>query len=246
MSSIDALAAEQSGKPDPIEAAEQMTALFDLPSLGLTIIGARVVGRGSQASADIYLNNGSEISFESMRDLAKPQRLMVEIAACTGATPKLTQAQAIRAVALIRALAEHERVVGDDERAVEWGVTFLQAASVVDVDINDQQQRWAAFVQLESSDPQTVWHQRGVPIAKSSTVLHDRSSGQRLVRTGWFRAHVRGEDHTVSPQDIAHRMQRVGWRQPGSTGRIKATRPGLPGTLAWSFYVVPKGWEDER
>jgi hypothetical protein len=39
-------------------------------------------------------------------------------------------------------------------------------------------------------------------------------------------------------------MQRVGWVRRGRLGRIKATPVGREGQLNWSFYVVPKGWED--
>lgn len=245
MTTIDDLAAEQSGVPDPLKARELLGALLDLPSVGLFIRGARVVGRGSKASADLHLSDGTEINFESMRDVANPTRLAVEVAACTGATPRLKAPQAVQAVALIRALAEHHEVVSADQLAVEWGMTFLQAAAVLDVDLSDQAQRWDAFKRQEAVDPVARWHQDGTTIAKASVVLRD-ADGIRLVRTGWFRAHVRADDHTATPQEIAHRMERVGWSRPGNAGRIKATRPDLPGALAWSFYRVPSGWEDDR
>jgi hypothetical protein len=55
-------------------------------------------------------------------------------------------------------------------------------------------------------------------------VLRDQG-GVRWIRTGWCRDHVRPRDHTASPQQITGRMRRVGWAQPGETGRAKATRP---------------------
>jgi hypothetical protein len=41
-------------------------------------------------------------------------------------------------------------------------------------------------------------------------------------------------------------MERIGWHRRGQTGRIKATAPGRTGSLAWSFYLVAHGWEDDR
>ena len=245
MSATDQLAAEQAGPLDPMTAAERLSALLDLASVGLSIVGARVVGRGSRASADIRLSDGSEINFETIRDLANATRLCIEVAACTGATPRLKAPQAVQAVALVRCLAEHHHVVTDDQLATEWGLEFLEAADVLDVDLSVQGQRWDAFKRLETIDPIARYHHDGITVAKASLVLRD-ADGARLVRTGWFRAHVRASDHLVSPQEIAHRMERIGWTRPaGGTGRIKATRPGMPQHLAWSFYIVPEDWEDE-
>jgi len=246
MSAVDELASDQKGPLDPMTAAERLSALLDLPSVGLTVVGARVVGRGSRASADLRLSDGSEIQFETIRDLANPTRLCVEVAACTGATPRLKVPQAVQAVAFVRCLAEHQHVVTTDQLSIEWGLEFLEAADVLDVDLSVQAQRWDAFKRLEPIDPVARWHSDGITVAKASLVLRD-SDGARLVRTGWFRAHVRASDHMLSPQEIAHRMERVGWKRPPSgSGRIKATRPSAPGHLAWSFYVVPAAWEDEQ
>ncbi|MGI8624512.1 MAG: hypothetical protein ACR2NB_13765, partial [Solirubrobacteraceae bacterium] len=62
----------------------------------------------------------------------------------------------------------------------------------------------------------------------------------------WMRSHVRQEDGSVSQIEIAHRLQRVGWTRRGSTGRIKASRPGGTNALGWTFYEVPAGWEQAR
>lgn len=234
---VDQLAAQQGAVPDAITAAEQLAALLDLGSVGVTIRGARIVGRGSRASADIYLSDKTEVNFETLRDVAHQTRLAVEIAACTGATPKLNPRQAVQAVALLRALAEHHETFTADQIATAWGVEFLQGASDVPVDIDDQVSRWAAWSELEAHRPD----ERGRP--GDYLVLVDRE-GDRLVRAGWFRAFVRAEDTTVSPQEIAHRMLRVGWQRRGADGRVKATRPGHHGQLVWPFYIVPAGWEN--
>jgi hypothetical protein len=205
-------------------------------------MGARVVGRGGIATAYLYLSDGKELVFERLRDLAKPQTLMVELAACTGTTPVLKQAQAIRAVALIRALATHELTATTDELSTEWGVTFLQSAAAIDVDLEDQTQRWGAFAELDRRDPISAARQEGTSVASASVVLR-HLDGTRFVRAGWFRAHVKQEDVSVSPQEIAQRMLRVGWDRRGAEGWIKATRPGHRGVLRWRFYLVAADWE---
>jgi hypothetical protein len=250
VSGVDELAAAQAaarrnGTSDPESAAEQLTALLDLESgyPGLHVAGGRVVGSGGRASADIYLTDGSAITFESLREMATPKLLALEVAAVTGASPKLNQAQAIRAVALLRGLATHQLAATTDELSREWGLTFLQSAEVIDADMEDQQTRWVAFSELQRRDPVAVARAEGTSVARASVVLR-HVDGTRFVRAGWFRAHVRSEDVTVSPQEIAQRMRRVGWERRGGEGLIKATRPDYPGSLAWRFYTVPGGWEE--
>jgi hypothetical protein len=250
MSGVDELAvaqaaARRNGTADPESAAEQLTALLDLESgyPGLRVVGARVVGSGGRASADIYLSDGAVMTFESLREMATAKLLALEVAAVTGASPRLNQAQAIRAVALLRGLATHQLAATTDELSREWGLTFLQSAQVIDAGMDDQRQRWAAFSEIQRRDPVAAARAEGTSVAVASVVLRHHD-GTRFVRAGWFRAHVRSEDMTVSPQEIAQRMQRVGWKRRGDEGLIKATRPDNPGSLAWRFYTVAAGWEE--
>lgn len=235
-------AANGNAPPDPISAAEQLVEILDLGSVGLTITGARIVGRGGSASADLNLSDGSTLTFERLRDVGKPGVLAVEVAACTGATPKLNGPQALRAIALLRALAEHEAAFDGDQVAREWGTSFLQEATVVDLDMADQAQRWGAFAELAAIDPVAMRAAgEATSIASACRVLR-HENGTRYVRTGWFRAHVRAEE-SISSTELANRMSRVGWARRGQSGRVKAIRPDLPGELIWTFYSVPEGWE---
>ncbi len=136
MNAIDELqaaqaAASRNGTGDAESAAEQLTALLDLPSVDWRVVGGRIVGQGGGATAYISLSHGSknlEIVFETLREMATAKLLALEVAAATGACPKLTQQQALRAVALLHGLAAHELAVTVDELSVEWGTTFLQSA----------------------------------------------------------------------------------------------------------------------
>jgi len=229
------------GRPDPITAAEEIAEILSLGDVGLSITGARIVGRGGSASADIFFSDKSSIAFERLRDVGKPSALMIEVAAATGATPKINGPQALRVIALLRALAEHETAFDGDEIAREWGSSFLQAAHVVDVDMSDQRQRWGAFASLAIDPVERRTLGEFPSVAAGSRVLR-HVDGTRLVRTGWFRAHVRLEE-SIGSTELANRMQRVGWSRRGDTGRIKATRPDFPGELVWTFYLVPAGWE---
>ncbi len=233
-----------SDEPD-ISAAEQLAILLDLPSVGLSVRGARIVGRGSRASVDIYLSDGSEIFFERFSDFANPTRLAIEMATCTGARPRLKAPQAIQAVALVRAIAEHTVSVTMDNLSRDWGLGFMQSAPALDLDITDAHDRWQAFSTLERTDPYALARQDAITIAQACLVLA-HTDGSRYVRCGWFRMYVRTEEPALSSHQIADRMKRVGWERRGAEGRVKASQPGGHRQLVWPFYIVPAGWEPEQ
>jgi hypothetical protein len=245
MTNVDALHAAQRpcGGKDPEGALLQLGALLDLPSVGLAVRGARVVGRGSSASADIYLSDDTMVTFETLRDVANASRLSVEMAACTGATPRLKAPQAVQAVALIRAIAEHHATFTADEIAVDWGADYLQAAEILDVEMTDQHTRWRAFSRLAAVQPAVRAAATGCRLSAATVVLR-HTDGTRYVRCGWFREAVRAQDANISPQQLAQRMERIGWSRRGGHGRIKASRPGGSGQLGWNFYVVSAEWEE--
>src|SRR4051794_26141190 len=165
---------------DPIGAAKQLAALLGLEQHGLEIRGARIVGRGGMASADLFLSDGSTITFESLRDVATPKTLALEVAACTGATPNIKGAQALQAVALLRAIGEHYETRTADQRYADLGLAYLQSAVQRPVDLNDQEARWEAFCALERSDPKADARLHDVTVAQASTVLVD-PEGARYV-----------------------------------------------------------------
>lgn len=247
MTAIEDLAAlqRQANNIDPETATQELGELLRLPDVGLAITGARIVGRGGSASADIYLSNSAVIEFESLRDLATPKAVAVEVAAATGASPALKAQQAIRAVVLLRAIAKHHSSLSADHFSAEWGAMFLEKAATQTVDMNDQSDRWRAFETLRKIDPAVMAEQQGISVASACVALV-HTNGTRYVRTGWFRAHAKTEDPTVSPQEISKRMLRVGWRQTGTDGRIKATCPGREDSLVWTFYSIDAGWESEQ
>lgn len=235
------LATENGHGRDRKRAAKQLGKLLSLPSVGLQIAGARIVGKGTRASADIYLSNGETITFDSLREIASPSRLASEIATHTGAVAKLTGAKTLEVLALLRSVAEHHMTADEDALSREWGIDFLQAAGEIPVDITDQADRWRVFSELAGLNPVSRSEFDHVAFAQACAVpVH--TSGLRYVRRGWFRHYVRTVDATVSPHQLGNRMKRVGWQIPGSHGRIQARCPSRSESLVQTFYVVPEGW----
>jgi hypothetical protein len=109
--------------------------------------------------------------------------------------------------------------------------------------MNDQRDKWGAFCRLAERDPRTHALAHGNSIVAANIVLR-HPDGSRYVRCGWYRDAIRAQDATVSPQALALRMERVGWRRRGKKGWIKATQPSGPVTHAWTFYVVAAAWEE--
>lgn len=245
MSAVEDLAALQG--PDPSTAAEQLNALLSLPE-SASICGARITGQGSRATVEIDLANGDTMVFETLRDMTRPAVLIAEVAACAGVAISLKQSTAVNAVVLVRAIAEHTAATNDNDDAIDWGVSYLQTAMVLDVDMDDQRERWGAFSRLR--DAQDGVEAAEAPGRESSyaaaNVVLRSHSGVRYVRAGWFQRYVCRQDSTISRQAVTVRMLRVGWQVRGKTGRIKATCPTRPNTLGWNFLLVPEGWEPDR
>jgi len=244
MSAVDTLTAAQNGD-GVLEPIETLALLLDLPSVNVSVLQVRTYGQGSRAAVEIVLSNGDTMCFDSVRDMTRPANLAAELVACAGTVPKLNQARALQVAALVRKLAEREATLTDNEIAADWGASYLQAADTIDVDLNDQAHRWAAFSRLEHHDPFARSRENGTSVATADIVLRHRD-GSRLVRAGWFFQHVRTLDAALSQSTLATRMARVGWTRRGGSGRIKATAPGRQATLGWNFWTVPTAWEHDR
>ena len=228
----------------PGELRTTLTELLGLPEIGRTVIGARMFGRGPNASVDIALSGDETLMFERFSDVAKPTVLATYMASY-GIAMSFKQADAIRVAALVSQLAEHHTVDTADAMAREWGYEYLRLATVQEVNMDDQLGRWQAFSALQRVEPGRDSNEDRSPagLAAAGLVLQDHESGVRFVRCGWFLGYVRREVGSLhSPQQLAQLMQRVGWDRRGVTGRIKATSPDGCRTLQWSFYTVAKEW----
>lgn len=248
MSAVERLAAQQRAGLNPAEAREALTELLGLADAGLTIAGARIVGHGPSASADLRLSDGTTVTFESLRDMAKPGELGLTFAIATRGVvhPRLKAPQAQTAVGLLAALAQMEQCASDDALAADWGLAWLATCDTVTVDLRDQRARYAAFSRLaEIATAVDAACQARANVATAALTLADHD-GTRYVRAGWFYAFAR-QSTNIAQGQVAQRMLRVGWDQPGTQGRIKATAPcGMSRPLVWTFFRAPAGWEDEQ
>lgn len=224
------------------EQFDHLEAMFGLAKVDVKITAINVFGVGSRAGVRIDLSNGEAMVFDSARDLAKPGILRVELAMCAQATGKLTGDQALQALALVQAVAEHHEVRSDDDIAGYWGAGYMQAATTLDVTLSDQAERWAAFAKINAHDPWSRRIDHDGSLAAAGIVLRD-VDGTRYVRCGWFLSHARHEDGTIGPASLALRMARVGWTRRGQRGNVKATRPGSGESVVLAFWTVPDGWE---
>ncbi len=231
------------GGEEPQEAAQQLSTLLALDTVGLSVHGARIVGSGGEASADLYLSNRVAITFQTLRDFGKPGPLAFEIAIATGAIAKINGPAALRAVSLLHTIAQHHESDTEDDIAFGWGSDFLAAAQTIDADWSNQAERWEAFARLRRTDPFSAARAEGTSLAAACLVFRG-VDGSRFVRTSWLRGHVRQDSGVISPGRIANAMMRVGWHRPGKEGRITARQPKLGGKDVQCFYIVPPGWPE--
>jgi hypothetical protein len=225
---------------DDTSALEQLTELLCLDDAGVKVTGAAVYGRGSDARAVIQLSNGDALEFESLRSMARPQTLLAELAAVASVVPDLKQPACMHAIALVSEISDKNMRISEVDLARDWGMDYLQDASVVDVDTRDQAQRWGAFSMLANRDPDITARQDATSLAKAGLVLRDWD-GARLVRSGWFLGYVRSVAPRVSHIALPSLMAQAGWESPK---QIKATQPAGSKTLHWKFYVAPADWEN--
>lgn len=226
-----------------VDVLDQITALLGLPAVGLRITGVDVFGYGSNAIAHLHLSNGRRIELEPLGKFGSPSKLTIELAIQVGATPTLKSAMVATVMALIHRAAVHHETMARTTIVAEWGLDFLQTAKRHAVDMSNQLDRWQAFQLLKDTDPITRSRADGTSVAAESVVLDD-VTGVRYVRCGWLLAFVRASVGPYASDALARDMQSVGWRRPGGQGRVKATSPALTDSLVWTFYTVPKGWEE--
>ena len=186
--------------------------------------GARIVGSGSTASATVYFSNGEVMTFESLRDVSNPRLLIVETAACAGAA---TCDEGTAGVPRDRAAANPRRHIEStsaDGLATEWGLQYLQSAAAIEVSMDYQASRWAAFNELDMGGPDPMSMTVG-------PVLSD--GGTRFVRADWFRRLVKRQEPSASAREISSRMLRVGWERRGAGGANQGDTARVRRHVAW-------------
>lgn len=218
---------------DHADVADALTKLLHLGTVDLRVTSARIVGRGSRADAFVRLSNGEELVFKPLKPGAA--EISAEVAAVTGAVANFKSTERVVVIALIRRLAELQDGFTDEDIARDWGRQFLQRDEIRyhDFDFNDPQDRWKAFKRLSDGNE---WH----------AVVLRHVDGTLYIRTGWFNFWVRREDPNVgSNSAIARRMETVGWRKRGQSGRVTVHSSDRTKQLGWNFFIVPAGWAED-
>ena len=100
------LARPQPGSTPPVWATEQLAELLHLRDVGRSIKTARITGQGARASVDLVLDDDTTLMFESVKDFAHPGRMALELAMGAGVEATFKAPQLIKAVTLLRAIAD--------------------------------------------------------------------------------------------------------------------------------------------
>jgi hypothetical protein len=247
MSERDKLMAELNNGQKPAEDLPAwLTSALGLDAVGRTVVGAIVFGRGTTARVDVLLSGDEKLIFERFGDIAKPSSLAANLVTQVGVVKTFKGTEAAHVAAALFRLAKHHRESTADDAAREWAIEHLRLAPVIELDLGDQADRWRAFSELARMNPARdgAEDRSAHTYAQVSTVLVDRDTTLRLVRTGWFHGYVRREvGGLYSPGALIAQMEAVGWNRRNSEGRVKATSPTDGRSLSFKFYDVEAGWE---
>lgn len=218
--------------------------LAELLCLGdLKIVGGTRSAHDTRARVILRLSDESVLDLNPISSYTTAAKLGAEVAMQLGCTPDL-KGKVPTVLALMRTICELREEVTVDNRARDFGLTFLQEAMLYVVDMSNQLDRWRAFRKIADTNPGAEAKAESTSIAGASIVLHDENRRLRFVRAQWFYDHVRGKSSPGVADDVVRRMGLLGWEKPGREGRIKATQPDGSGSLQWAFYMVPDGWEN--
>jgi hypothetical protein len=228
---------ERGEETQPIEMRDELARLLRLQERGIHVQGIRLMGNGPSAALDIDLSNGLELYTERFGDLWTHTGLAKFVTQSTGIDAgAITKADATRASALIRKLANISRETRTGDIGREHGHDFLERAPVERFQVNEQSSRYSAFAKIK---------ERGDAFsAEHSLVLLDEQSGERYVVCGHLFEHVRHRGEVAHPAELARRMRLAGWARKGKRGYIKATSPTTKHTIKHGLWLVPAGWEE--
>lgn len=161
------------------EPADELTALFGLEMIGARVTGATMYGRGSNADVRIHLTGDRRIDLNPIGKYTAASKLANELALQVGVAVALKAPQVVRFSALVNRLADHRDTLTEENRAADWGISYLQAAQSLTITMSDQRERWAAFQRLEHIDPVSCARADGTSIAVGSLVLEDARTSVR-------------------------------------------------------------------
>jgi putative DNA primase/helicase len=225
------------------DARDELARMLGLEPHALGVAKVIRYGRDSKARVEIHVTDGSVLELDPIGAYSAAAKFNLEVAIQIGAEPTLKPSHMTRIGTLIRTAGQFCEATTLDDRAADCGISFLQEARTRSVDMNDQTDRFNAFVELAAKNPVLTAGKDDTSISSESVVLEDPKTGLRYVRVQWFHAFAKAQHAPGGAEDIVRRMSHLGWTKPGKDGRIKATAPGGGDALQWAFFVVSAEWE---
>ena len=208
------------------------------------VVAAERYGRHMDARLVLVLASGQRVTFDRAADAFDVSKLAQVVMIATGAqVPPYQRADVLQIAGSIIRLSELLAEADARGEAAEWGRTFLAAAApntLIAQDFATPAGRWEALNLL-------LGFKLGMDLppyataAERAAIVLDGATGDRMVRTSAFGAHVRGmAGHPIKWAALHGRMVEVSWqhcgelqqRQPGGTGKAKA-----------HVYIVPAEWD---
>jgi hypothetical protein len=176
----------------------------------------------------------------SARALAQEIRLQI------GTDPSIKKDDLGRLDVLIGQFCKVVQAMTVQDRAVELGRTFLQEAETLDVDLDDQAERYIALKQLKDRHPIAKAKADGTSAVSACLVLRDNVD-RRYVRISWFVDFVKANAVSSQVGAIVEAMESPGmWsRLNNSKSRMKGTDPVTKDHVWQALYEVPANWPEE-
>jgi len=203
-------------------------------------------GAHTDARTVLVTQSARRITFERTADTFDASKLVQVVMSATGAQlPPYSKADAQQIAGSIIRLSD--LLAEDDLRgeAIGWGQSFLHGAAanaITASDFSSATGRWEVLSLLGNWKPPTELPPY-TPAAQRSPLAIDGSTGDRIIRTGDFAAHARGEaGHPIKWGALHGRMVEVGWDH---RGEVQQRQPTGAGKAKAHLYVVPAGWEHE-
>jgi len=176
----------------------------------------------------------------SARALAQEIRLQI------GTDPSIKKDDLGRLDVLVGQFCKVVQAMTVQDRAVELGRTFLQEAETLDVDLDNQAERYAALKQLKDRHPTAKAKADGTSTVAACIVLRDNVD-RRYVRISWFVDFVKANAVSSQVGAIVEAMESPGmWSRLNDTkSRMKGTDPVTKDHVWQALYEVPANWPEE-
>jgi hypothetical protein len=222
--------------------AEEISAIF-----GITedpIVHGWRSSRKATARVVFTTASGAELELDSWKAATgQGSTLAQEIGTQLGVEVQIKAEQVRRLNVLVGKFCETLAITTSRDRAFELGLTYLQEAETVSVDMTDQASRWAAFRLMHERNPMARARAENTSLAAAGLVLVD-ATGKRYVRIQWFTDFVKAHAVAGTAGTLLDHLEEPGnWNRIQNTqSRMKATNPETKEQIWQVLFEVPANW----